>query len=466
MRAVPLDDQVVCIRGIRKVEFVGKAGTPAALDRDAQEVDAVLFCQNRVNPLGSGGGQGHIRNCYGAHAHNIGTNCAMEKRAVFATRFEDSRGRYFDEAPSATRTPFQRDRDRIVHSTAFRRLKQKTQVFVAHEGDHYRTRLTHSLEVAQIARSVARTLGLDEDLAEAMALAHDLGHPPFGHAGEDQLDECMKAYDGFDHNAQTLRIVTKLEVRYPGFDGLNLSWEMLEGLVKHNGPVTGPDTPISSLPAAFRDFSHLADLEPDQFAGPEAQVAALSDDVAYNNHDIDDGIASGLFTIDDLMDIPVVGEQFRGVRIEYPQLSDRMVTYEAVRRLIGVWINDLTDETRRRIKLHKPASAADVRAMDVPLVAFSAELEARQRALRAFLYERMYKHYKVNRMRSQAKRLLADLFSIFLAEPETLPPPWRHDAEQVPEARRARIVCDYIAGMTDTFAMEEHRRLFDASGMR
>ncbi|WP_340692501.1 deoxyguanosinetriphosphate triphosphohydrolase [Hyphomonas sp.] len=390
----------------------------------------------------------------------------MEKRAVFATRFEDSRGRYFEEAPSATRTPFQRDRDRIVHSTAFRRLKQKTQVFVAHEGDHYRTRLTHSLEVAQIARSVARTLGLDEDLAEAMALAHDLGHPPFGHAGEDQLDECMKAYDGFDHNAQTLRIVTKLEVRYPGFEGLNLSWEMLEGLVKHNGPVTGPDTPISSLPAAFRDFHHLADLEPDQFAGPEAQVAALSDDIAYNNHDIDDGIASGLFTIDDLMDIPVVGEQFRGVRIEYPDLSDRMVTYEAVRRLIGVWINDLTDETRRRIKLHKPASAADVRAMDVPLVAFSPELEARQRALRAFLYERMYKHYKVNRMRSQAKRLLADLFSIFLAEPETLPPPWRHDAEQVTDARRARIVCDYIAGMTDTFAMEEHRRLFDASGMR
>ncbi|WP_035613913.1 deoxyguanosinetriphosphate triphosphohydrolase [Hyphomonas johnsonii] len=389
----------------------------------------------------------------------------MEKRAVFATRFEDSRGRFFSEAPSATRTPFQRDRDRIVHSTAFRRLKQKTQVFVAHEGDHYRTRLTHSLEVAQIARSVARTLHLDEDLAEALALAHDLGHPPFGHAGEDQLDACMKGYDGFDHNAQTLRIVTKLEVRYPNFEGLNLSWEMLEGLVKHNGPVTGPDTPISSLPAAFRDFPYLADLEPDQFAGPEAQVAALADDIAYNNHDIDDGIASGLFVIEDLMGIPVVGDAFRGVQLEYPHLTDRMVTYEAVRRLIGIWINDLIGETTRRIQLQRPASAAEVRALTEPLVAFSPELEARQRPLRAFLHERMYKHYKVNRMRSQAKRILADLFDIFLAEPETLPDPWRQDATQVIGARRARIVCDYIAGMTDSFAIEEHRRLFDPSGL-
>ena len=316
----------------------------------------------------------------------------MEKRAVYATRHEDSRGRYYDEAPSATRTPFQRDRDRVIHSTAFRRLKQKTQVFVAHEGDHFRTRLTHSLEVAQIARSIARTLGLDEDLAEALALAHDLGHPPFGHAGEDQLDECMAEYEGFDHNAQTLRIVTKLEVRYPNYDGLNLTWELLEGLVKHNGPVVGPDTPFESLPAAFRQFPYLKDLEPEQFAGPEAQVAALSDDIAYNNHDIDDGIAAGLFTIDELMDLPIVGDVFRAVRIEYPHLNDRMVSYEAVRRLIGLWINDLTGETMRRVREYNPQSAAAVRAMDVPLVAFSTELETRQRALRAFLYERMYKH--------------------------------------------------------------------------
>lgn len=389
----------------------------------------------------------------------------MEKRALFATRHEDSRGRFFEEAPSATRTPFQRDRDRIIHATAFRRLKQKTQVFVAHEGDHFRTRLTHTLEVAQIARTIARTLGLDEDLAETLALCHDLGHPPFGHAGEDQLDACMRPYDGFDHNAQSLRIVTRLERRYPQFDGLNLSWETLEGLVKHNGPLTGPDTTLNDLPAAFRDFAHLVDLEIDQFAGPEAQVAALSDDIAYNNHDIDDGIAAGLFTVEDLMDLPVVGDAFRGVRIEFPGIDDRMATYEAVRRLIGLWINDLVDETRARVKRHKPKTAADVRAMPVPLIAFSEALEGPQRALRAFLYARMYKHYRVNRMRSKAKRVLADLFEVFLNEPQTLPPPWGGLADPAPDALRARIVCDYIAGMTDTFALEEHRRLFDSRSL-
>ncbi|MCA8902923.1 MAG: deoxyguanosinetriphosphate triphosphohydrolase [Hyphomonas sp.] len=389
----------------------------------------------------------------------------MEKRAVYATRHGDSRGRYYDEAPSATRTPFQRDRDRIIHSTAFRRLKQKTQVFVAHEGDHFRTRLTHSLEVAQIARSIARTLGLDEDLAEAMALAHDLGHPPFGHAGEDQLDDCMKEFEGFDHNAQTLRIVTRLEVRYPNFPGLNLTWEMLEGLVKHNGPLIGADSAKEDLPAAFREFAHLKDLELDQYAGPEAQVAALADDIAYNNHDIDDGIAAGLFTVDELLELPIVGEAFRGVQFEFPHLSNRMVTYEAVRRLIGIWINDLVDETRRRAAAHKPGSAAEVRAMGEPLVAFSEELAARQRALRAFLYDRMYKHYKVNRMRSKAKRILAELFDGFCAEPGTLPSPWREDATQADASRRARIVCDYIAGMTDGYAIEEHRRLCDLGSM-
>lgn len=386
----------------------------------------------------------------------------MEKRAPYATMHEESRGRFFEEAPSATRTPFQRDRDRIIHATAFRRLKQKTQVFVAHEGDHFRTRLTHSLEVAQIARTIARTLGLDEDLAETLALSHDLGHPPFGHAGEDQLDACMAPYQGFDHNAQSLRIVTRLERRYPQFDGLNLTWETLEGLVKHNGPLTGPDAPIYALPAAFRDFPHIEALELDTFAGPEAQVAALSDDIAYNNHDIDDGMAAGLFTLDELMQLPVVGDVFRGVRLEFPEIDDRMVTYEAVRRLIGLWINDLVGETRARVKRHKPKSAADVRAMDVPLVAFSKDLESPQRALRAFLYDRMYKHWRVNRMRSKAKRVLADLFEVFLNEPQTLPPPWNKAAQELEEFERARVVCDYIAGMTDTFALEEHRRLFDS----
>ncbi|MCR9270123.1 MAG: deoxyguanosinetriphosphate triphosphohydrolase [Henriciella sp.] len=388
-----------------------------------------------------------------------------EKRAVFATRWEDSRGRFIEEPHSATRTPFQRDRDRIIHASAFRRLKQKTQVFVAHEGDHYRTRLTHSLEVAQIARSVARTLGLDEDLAEAMALAHDLGHPPFGHAGEDQLDECMEAYEGFDHNAQTLRVVTKLEDRYPTFPGLNLTWEMLEGLVKHNGPLITPDNSIQDLPAAFRDFVWLEELELDQFAGPEAQVAALADDIAYNNHDIDDGIAAGLFTIEDLEELPLVGDIFRSVKDDYPALDRGKIVNEAVRRLIGYWIDDLTAETLRRVKTYKPQSAADVRAMPVALVAFSEGLDRDQRALRAFLYERMYKHYKVNRMRSQAKRILKELFGLFMDEPETLPDVWRRDAEQAPAVRRARLVCDYLAGMTDNYAIELHRRLFSMESM-
>lgn len=384
---------------------------------------------------------------------------------MFATLWENSRGRFHDEPDSATRTPFQRDRDRIIHSSGFRRLKQKTQVFVAHEGDHYRTRLTHSLEVAQIARSVARRLGVDEDLAEAMALAHDLGHPPFGHAGEDQLDASMQDYEGFDHNAQTLRVVTRLEQRYPTFDGLNLTWEMLEGLVKHNGPLVTSDNSVSSLPAAFRDFPHLEKLELDQYAGPEAQIAALADDIAYNNHDIDDGIAAGLFTIDDMLDIPLVGDVFRAVRNEHPVLDTQRTVYEAVRRLIGLWIDDLTNETQRRVEEYQPQSAADVRALPRPLVAFSDEFEAQQRALRAFLFERMYKHYKVNRMRSQAKRVLKELFELFLEEPDILPPPLRQDAEQAPKDRRARLVCDYIAGMTDNYAIDLHRKVFNLESM-
>jgi dGTPase len=398
-------------------------------------------------------------------ASKIVTTSIPEKRAVYATRWEDSRGRYVDEPLSATRTPFQRDRDRIIHASAFRRLKQKTQVFVAHEGDHYRTRLTHSLEVAQIARSVARTLGLDEDLAEAMALAHDLGHPPFGHAGEDQLDECMAQYEGFDHNAQTLRVVTKMEERYPNFDGLNLTWEMLEGLCKHNGPLITADNSIDDLPAAFRDFPWLEQLELEQFAGPEAQVAALADDIAYNNHDIDDGITAGLFTIEDMLELPLVGDIFRSVQEDHPFLDPQRTVYEGVRRLIGHWINDLVTETQRRVDEYKPQSAADVRSMPVPLVAFSDALEHDQRALRAFLYERMYKHYKVNRMRSQAKRILRELFDLFMAEPETLPDLWRRDAEQATPVRRARLVCDYLAGMTDNYAIDLHRRLFSMESM-
>ena len=387
------------------------------------------------------------------------------ERIGYASDPANSRGRFYSEPPSETRTPFQRDRDRIIHASAFRRLKMKTQVFVAHEGDHFRTRLTHSLEVAQIARSVARTLRLDEDLAEALALAHDMGHPPFGHAGEDELDECMKEFGGFDHNAQTLRVVTRLEERYPDFNGLNLCWETLEGLVKHNGPLLTEDKTFEDLPLAFRDFPHLAQLELDGFAGPEAQVAALSDDIAYNNHDIDDGLTARLFTIKDIEDVPLVGRVFRQVQSEYPLLDDSRLIAEAVRRLIGHWINDLTTETLKRAQEFQPRSVEEVRAMKVPLVAFSEKLQEEQLELRRFLMERMYRHYKVNRKRSQAKRILSELFSLFLKEPDTLPPPWSETAQQTSLEGRARIVCDYIAGMTDNFAIEEHRRLFNLDAM-
>ena len=385
-------------------------------------------------------------------------------RAGYATDHRRSRGRRHQEPASRTRTAFQRDRDRIIHSTAFRRLKQKTQVFVAHEGDHYRTRLTHSLEVAQIARSLARTLRLDEDLAETLALAHDLGHPPFGHTGEEALDACMAPYGGFDHNAQTLRIVTELEQKYPTFNGLNLTWETLEGLVKHNGPLLKPGVGWDDLPTAFRLYCADHDLELSSFAGPEAQVAALADDIAYNNHDIEDGIRSGLIAIGDFTDVPLVGETFEAVRRAYPDIEESRQVAETIRRLIGVWIEDLETETRSRLARHAPRSAEDVRALPEAVVAFSDEMQAQQRPLRAFLFERVYRHHKVNRKRSQAKRIVRSLFDLFLAEPECLPGGWRTRAELADKRHRARIVCDYIAGMTDAYAIDEYRKLFGLEG--
>jgi len=384
-------------------------------------------------------------------------------RAIFATSPDRSRGRLHDEPPSETRTEFQRDRDRVIHSDAFRRLKQKTQVFVAHEGDHYRTRLTHSLEVSQIARTVARVLGLDEDLAEVLALAHDIGHPPFGHAGETALNEAMRLYDGFDHNAQALRVLTKLERKYPKFDGLNLTWETLEGVIKHNGPLVTVQKSIEALPAAFRDYEALQSLELNTFAGPEAQVAALADDIAYNNHDIQDGLRAGLFEVDDLMDIPLTGNVFREVMLEYPDLERDRLVAEAVRRLIGIWTRDLIQEFQRRAAKAKPRSVEEVRALDHPLAAFSNDIAVKQKPLREFLFQRMYRHHKVNRMMSQARRIVRELFSLFLAEPDTLPSPWRQRAHLADKdmVKRARVVCDYIAGMTDTYAIDEHRRLFN-----
>lgn len=386
--------------------------------------------------------------------------------ALFATKAEESRGRLFSEPESATRTAFQRDRDRIIHSGAFRRLKYKTQVFVYHEGDNYRTRLSHSLEVAQIARSISRVLGLDEDLAETLALAHDLGHTPFGHAGEDALDACMKDFLGFDHNAQTLRIVTKLEHRYAEFDGLNLSWETLEGLVKHNGPVLTKDVRPEDLPRALTEYAEIQDLELATFAGPEAQVAALADDIAYNNHDIDDGLRAGLFTINDLLALPHVGEAFQSVMDQYPTLEETRVIHESVRRLIGSMIGDVIAETRRRVDAAKPQSAADVRAMSQALVSFSPEMNRHNATLKKFLFERMYRHFRVNRSMSKAKRIVADLFTLLHAEPELLPPEWQAGCDGVRGIKSARRVCDYIAGMTDKFAIEEHKRLFDLTDPR
>jgi len=386
----------------------------------------------------------------------------VKGRAPYAVAWEGSRGRLHPEAESATRTPFQRDRDRIIHSTAFRRLKQKTQVFVAHEGDHYRTRLTHSLEVAQIARTGARILGLDEDLTETLALAHDLGHPPFGHAGERALNSCMKAYGGFDHNAQALRLVTKLEERYPRFDGLNLTWETLEGLVKHNGPLLREGRTLADLPGYIGEYDALHPLELSSFASLEAQMAALSDDIAYNNHDIDDGIHAGLFTLEELAArSELVAETLGGVRRDFPSLSASRLAAEVVRRLIGVWMDDLMSQTRRNLAEAAPDSAAAVRAAGRPMVSFSAEMQARDKDLRVFLTEKMYRHYKVNRMMSQAQRVVTSLFELFLAEPETLPPEWSIRARGQEPAKKARVVCDYISGMTDSFALDEHRRLFN-----
>ncbi len=379
--------------------------------------------------------------------------------ASYASVPARSRGRLHQEAESATRSAFQRDRDRIIHSAAFRRLEYKTQVFVYHEGDYFRTRLTHSLETAQIARSISRVLGLDEDLAEALALAHDLGHTPFGHAGEDALDEAMRPYGGFDHNAQTLKILTSLEQRYAGFDGLNLTWETLEGVAKHNGPLL-PVKGGKILPEALTDYVARHNLELDTYPGPEAQVAALSDDIAYNNHDIDDGLRAGLFTVADLKDVPLVGPIFAALETAHPGLDQNRLIHEAVRAMIGAMVEDLTAESKRRVAVAKPTSVDDVRRLGRPLIAFSDEMRANDVALKRFLYERMYRHYKVNRMASRARRVVRELFALFIAEPECLPTDWRALCDGPATMRTARMVADYVAGMTDRYAFKEHHRLF------
>lgn len=383
-------------------------------------------------------------------------------RAPYASDPARSRGRFYNEPESPTRTPFQRDRDRIIHSTAFRRLKHKTQVFVAHEGDHYRTRLTHTIEVAQIARALARALRCDEDLAEAVALVHDFGHTPFGHTGEDALDDKMKPWGGFDHNAQSLRIVTRLESRYAEFDGLNLCWETLEGLVKHNGPLTGPHAkPGKPVPKTILDFSELFDLELDRFASVEAQCAAIADDIAYDAHDIDDGLRSGFLTLDMLDDVPLSGTILAEVRRRYPRLDVVRTGHELMRRQITAMVEDVIVSAGKTLQEIAPQDVADIHNAGRTVVIFSPAMSANEKGLKAFLYKNLYRHPSVMSVRAEAEKVVRDLFDIYFADPRAMPEGWREGLDRAEDRVRARYAADFLAGMTDTYALKEHRRLFD-----
>jgi dGTPase len=391
-------------------------------------------------------------------------------RSVYACDPDRSRGRLFDEPPSQTRSPFRRDCDRVIHSTAFRRLKYKTQVFVFHEGDHYRTRLTHSLEVAQIARALARQLGLDEDLTETLALAHDLGHPPFGHAGERALDGCLQAHGGFDHNAQTLRVVTALEHRYPEFDGLNLTWEALEGIVKHNGPLTERGGAAvgryrdRGIPAGISDYVATWDLELWSFASLEAQVAAIADDIAYDAHDIDDGLRAGLFGVDDLKVMPLMADMIAEIARHYPDLDDIRRGAELVRELISHLIGAVVAEAQRRLAAARPRSVDDVRNHGEALIAFPPDVAREEAEIKSFLKRRMYRHPRVMRVMGDAERIVSDLFARYQSAPGALPADWLPDAAgQETETGHARRIGNFIAGMTDRFALTEHQRLFDST---
>ncbi len=443
-------------------------------------------------------------------------NANQYELAPYACHPQASRGRLHPEAESNTRSPFQRDRDRIIHSTAFRRLEYKTQVFINHEGDHYRTRLTHSLEVSQLARSTCRMLGLNEDLAEALALAHDLGHTPFGHAGEEALSEVMEAFGGFDHNAHTLRLLTSLEQRYAEFDGLNLTWETLEGVAKHNGPILKPgprsifnffkaftssktigkttskeetyggppsqgqsevgvratrkqkdDSGVAmpntgvKVPRAMAEYNEKHNLELETYASGEAQVAALADDIAYNNHDIDDGLRAGLFTLAQLDEVEPVARVFHDVRRQYPHIDETRLVHESIRRLINRLVVDVITQTKENIDTFNIESVDDIRGLGKPLVSFSPEMQETNLRLKEFLMNNMYRHYKVNRTASKARRVIKDLFAYFLAEPECLPNGWRLLAGAPGTTKTAMVVGDFVAGMTDRFALDEYRRVFD-----
>ncbi len=379
--------------------------------------------------------------------------------APYASDPQMSRGRLIAEKPSPTRSDFQRDRDRVIHSTAFRRLKHKTQVFLYHEGDHYRTRLTHSLEVAQVARSLARGLNLNEDLAEALALAHDLGHPPFGHTGEEALARLMADHGGFDHNAQSLKIVTALEQRYADFDGLNLTWETLEGLVKHNGPLMDADG-AGTVPAGIAEYAAKHDLWLSTHASAEAQVATIADDIAYNAHDIDDGLRAGLIDLDLLQDMPIAGSVLAEVVGRYPNLERSRIIHEVLRRVLTWMIEDVFTETETRMVALTPRSADDIRRASRPVVAFTESMLNDEAGLKAKLFAHVYRHPRILAVRANADQIVDDLFNRYSADPAALPAQYQEMAVDCDERTRVRLICDFIAGMTDRFAVQEHRRLF------
>jgi len=383
--------------------------------------------------------------------------------AVYACRPDITKGRIYEENESATRSPFQRDRDRIIHASAFRRLKYKTQVFVYHEGDHFRTRLSHTLEVAQIARSIARALYVNEDLAEGVALAHDLGHTPFAHIGEEYLSECMEPYGGFEHNDQSLRVLTKLERKYPGWSGLNLTWETLEGVVKHNGPVILKDG--EKLPATLSVIQTQTDLMLNTYASLEAQVAAIADDIAYNNHDVEDGLRANMFRLKELEELALMGPIIEKVRAEWPDISEHYIIQESIREMIGTMVTDVLEETKHRLSELDPQSPEDIRMADRQMVAFSPAMYTKVEELRAFLLKRMYRHFTVNRIWTKVERMIPELFNAFMKQYKLLPDHWQQRVEEagglIDNIAQARIVCDYIAGMTDRYAIREHERLFD-----
>lgn len=387
--------------------------------------------------------------------------------ADYACRPEESLGRLYSEKESRYRTCFQRDRDRIIHSGAFRRLKNKTQVFVYHQGNNYRTRLTHTLEVSQITRSLARALMVNEDLAETVALAHDLGHPPFAHAGEEVLNECMADYGGFDHNDQSLRILTFLERKYPRFLGLNLSWETLEGVVKHNGPLCkkGQSAEQAGLPITITQTNAETSWRLDEYASIEAQIAALADDIAYNSHDVEDGLFAGLFDINDIAEVPLIKEILNGVEQKNGPMEGEMLTYQLIRDLIGELVQDVLNETLSRLTDLSPHNADDIRGASQAMVAFSPKMHEHVTELRKFLWDRMYKHYTVCRTMAKGTRIIRDLYNEFMNNTEVLPTSWQERLKEESDGSdksRARVIADYIASMTDHYAIKEHERIFEA----